>query len=111
MSSGIGIWFCTTPATSIALISFVVFAYSCWASNVLTLPSDLFSSGAVATVVGFSGTAAGLGGVLTTLLSGWLIERFSYMVVFIVLAVLPILGSASSFLSWKKAAREAITAV
>ncbi len=111
MSSGIGIWFCTTPATSIALISFVVFAYSCWASNVLTLPSDLFSSGAVATVVGFSGTAAGLGGVLTTLLSGWLIERFSYLVVFIVLAVLPILGSASSFLSWKKAGPEAIAAV
>ena len=111
MSSGIGIWFCKTPITSIALISFVVFAYSCWASNVLTLPSDLFSSGAVATIVGFSGMAGGLGGVLTTLLSGWLIDRFSYMIVFIVLAMLPLIGSACSLLSWKKSAPAVIVVI
>lgn len=101
MSAGVGVWFCESPVASIVLISFVVFAYSCWASNILTLPSDLFSSGAVATVVGFSGMAGGLGGILTTLMAGWLIDRYSYLAVFIVLSLLPLIASSCSFLSWK----------
>jgi ACS family hexuronate transporter-like MFS transporter len=101
MSTGIGIWFCKSPMASIALISFVVFAYSCWASNILTLPSDIFSSRAVATVVGFSGMAGGLGGVLTTLMAGWMIDHYSYLSVFVVLALLPLIASACSLLSWR----------
>jgi sugar phosphate permease len=35
--------------------SFVVFAYSCWAANVLTVPSDVFDQSEVATTVSYSG--------------------------------------------------------
>ncbi len=100
ITSGIFVWFCHTPVQCIALVSFVTFAYSCWASNILTLPSDLFPSGAVATVVGISGTAAGIGGILTTIAVGWIVDHFSYMGVFAMLAILPILACSSSFLAW-----------
>lgn len=109
MATGVGIWFCNSPTSAIALISFVVFSYSCWASNILTLPSDIFSSGAVATVVGFSGTAAGIGGVLVTLITGLIIDHYSYLGVFLVLALLPILALASSFLTLEKPRNVALT--
>lgn len=107
MTSGVGVWFCTSPALALALISFVVFAYSAWAANVLTIPADIFDSSAVATTVGFSGTAAGLGAMLTTLLAGHIIDHYSYLPVFIGLAMLPIFASASSFLTLSRAMHSA----
>jgi ACS family hexuronate transporter-like MFS transporter len=111
MTAGIGVWFCESPTAIIALISFVVFAYSCWASNILTLPSDLFPSGAVATVVGFSGMAGGLGGVLTTLMAGWIIDHYSYLGVFAILATLPLVASSCSFLSMPSSKKPVLASV
>jgi ACS family hexuronate transporter-like MFS transporter len=99
MTSGVGVWFCTSPALAMALISFVVFAYSCWAANVLTVPSDVFDRSEVATTVGYSGAAGGFGGMLTMLIAGYIIDHYSYLPVFIGLALLPVLASASSFLT------------
>jgi ACS family hexuronate transporter-like MFS transporter len=99
MVFGAGVWFCGNPAGAIALISFVVFAYSSWAANVLTIPSDLFAADAVATTVGFSGAAAGLGGMLTTLLAGIVIDHYSYEPVFLGLGLLPICASACALLT------------
>ncbi|MEO6911991.1 MAG: MFS transporter [Edaphobacter sp.] len=99
MTSGVGVWFCSTPALAIALISFVVFAYSSWAANVLTVPSDVFPQNAVATVVGFSGAAGGFGTMLSMLLAGHIIDHYSYLPVFIGLALLPVFASTCSFLT------------
>jgi ACS family hexuronate transporter-like MFS transporter len=110
MTGGIFVWFCQTPTQCIALVSLVVFAYSCWASNILTLPADLFPSGAVATIVGVSGTAAGLGGMITTLMMGRIIDRYSYLGAFVLLAILPLLASLSTFLSWRSRPVDALEA-
>jgi ACS family hexuronate transporter-like MFS transporter len=99
MVSGAAIRFCHHPGFALALISTVVFAYSAWAANVLTLPSDLFPASRVAAVVGTSGTVAGLGGILTTHLAGLVIDRFSYGPVFVGLACLPVLAFLSSLLA------------
>lgn len=99
MAMGAGIWYCKSPAWAIALISFVVFAYSSWAANILTLHSDLFAADAVATTVGFSGAAAGLGGILTTLLLGRVIDHYSYEPVFVVLGLLPICAGTCALLT------------
>ncbi len=111
MTTGVGVWFCGSPFLALALISFVVFAYSCWASNVLTVPADIFDQSAVATTVGFSGTAGGVGGMLTMLLAGHIIDHYSYLPVFVGLALLPICASACSFLILSPAKQPALTQV
>ena len=104
MVAGAAIRFCHHPALALTLISAVVFAYSAWAANVLTLPSDLFPASRVAAVVGASGTVAGLGGMLTTHLAGLVIDRYSYGPVFLGLGCLPILAFLMSLLAARPAA-------
>jgi ACS family hexuronate transporter-like MFS transporter len=99
MVSGAAIRFCHHPGLALALISVVVFAYSAWAANVLTLPSDLFPASRVAAVVGASGTVAGVGGILTTHMAGLVIDRFSYGPVFAGLGCLPVLAFLCSLLA------------
>jgi ACS family hexuronate transporter-like MFS transporter len=99
MSLGAMIRFCSSPSLAIGLISVIVFAYSSWAANVLTLPGDIFPPNTVATVVGASGTLAGVGGVLTVLLTGRIIDRYSYGPVFFGIAALPLCAAACSLLA------------
>jgi ACS family hexuronate transporter-like MFS transporter len=75
---------------ALALISAATFAYSCWATNVLSLPADLFPSSVVASVSGMSGTGGALGGMLVTLITGALLDRFSYTPVFIMVGFMAV---------------------
>jgi MFS transporter, ACS family, hexuronate transporter len=72
---------------AIALMSVLMFAHGFWITNFMTLIGDLFPSRAVATVVGMTGTAGGIGGFLTTLLIGKIVERASFAPVFIATGV------------------------
>ena len=92
MLSGCSISFISSPIAALFVVSVVTFAYSCWAANVLTLPSDLFPKEQVATVVGLSGMAAGVGGILVMLLVGFLVDHFTYMPALILIACLPLFG-------------------
>jgi MFS transporter, ACS family, hexuronate transporter len=98
MACGAAIRYCHNPFLAIAFISIILFAYSSWAANVLTLPSDLFPPAVVATVTGAAGTVAGLGGMLTTFLAGRVIDRYSYGPVFLELSCLPLLAFGCSLL-------------
>lgn len=99
MALGAAIRYCHSAGVAIALISLIVFAYSAWAANVLTLPSDIFPPSIVATVSGTCGTLAGAGGMLSTFLAGRAIDRYGYSPVFIGLSCLPICALACSLLS------------
>ncbi|MCC7157751.1 MAG: MFS transporter [Bryobacterales bacterium] len=79
---------------ALALISLVTMAYSLWAANVLTLPADLFPNDVVASVSGISGTGAAFGGMIFTLLTGVVIDRFSYLPVFTAAGVMPLVAAA-----------------
>jgi ACS family hexuronate transporter-like MFS transporter len=103
MAGGASIWLCHDPGWALVLISVVVFAYSAWAANVLTLPSDLFPPTRVAAVVGMSGTVAGLGGMLTTYIAGVVIDRDGYGPVLLGLGCLPVLAFACSLLASRPA--------
>jgi MFS transporter, ACS family, hexuronate transporter len=105
MSLGAGVRLCHSPTSALTLISLVVFAYSAWAANILTLPSDIFPPSTVATVVGASGTVAGIGGLLTTLMTGRIIDRYSYGPVFWGLGCLPLLALACSMLASRDSGR------
>jgi ACS family hexuronate transporter-like MFS transporter len=52
------------------------------------LLSDLFPSHAIATVTGLTGTAGGVGGMLSSLIFGPVIDRFSFTPAFAVTGVL-----------------------
>jgi MFS transporter, ACS family, aldohexuronate transporter len=80
---------------ALAWISVVLMGYTSWASNILSLPADLFPSREVAQVTGLSGTAAGLGGMLFTLATGWLVVNISYGSVFIASCVMILCAAAS----------------
>ncbi len=94
MIAGIPAVFAGSSTVALALISVVTFAYSLWAANVLTLPADLVPQEVVASVSGISGTGAALGGMIFTLLIGVVVDRFSYVPVFVAAGIMPLLAAA-----------------
>jgi ACS family hexuronate transporter-like MFS transporter len=78
---------------TIALIGVVTFSYSAWGTMMLTLPTDLFPSRQTASVSGFSGMGAGLGGMAFTWLIGAVVDRFgSYKPIFLLTGLMPIVA-------------------
>jgi ACS family hexuronate transporter-like MFS transporter len=79
-----------TPSAewAIGLMSVLMLAHGLWISNFLGLLSDLFPSNAIATVTGLTGTAGGIGGMLSSLLVGPAVDRFSFTPVFVIAGVL-----------------------
>jgi ACS family hexuronate transporter-like MFS transporter len=81
-------WIAPAPEAAIALMSVLMLAHGLWISNFLGLLSDLFPSRAIATVTGLSGTAGGIGGMLSNLAVGPAVDRFSFAPAFVVSGVL-----------------------
>jgi len=73
--------------TAILLMSVLMFAHGFWITNYMTLIGDLFPSRVVATVVGLTGTAGGIGGFLTSLVIGRVVQHISFTPVFIAAGV------------------------
>ena len=72
---------------AIALISLAVAAHQGWSANLLTLASDLFPKGAVASVVGIGTFAGAIGGTLIAAATGWLLQKtHSYLDIFVIAA-------------------------
>jgi ACS family hexuronate transporter-like MFS transporter len=63
---------------AIALMSCLMLAHGLWISNFLAALSDAFPSSVIATVTGLTGTAGGIGGMLSNLAVGPLVDRFSF---------------------------------
>lgn len=87
---GIPAAFVSEPWMCVALISIVTFALCMWATTMMSLPADVVPSQLVGSLSGLSGSGGALGGVLFTLLTGWLVDNFSYWPVFCLAAVMPL---------------------
>lgn len=84
----------TTSATAaLVLISVATLAYSSWAANILTLPTDVIRHDAVASATGLAGTGGGLGGMVFTLLTGKIVDLVSYTPIFIMAGIMPIIAA------------------
>jgi len=84
-------WFVPVTRTSsiaLAFIAVATFGVQSWGTLLLTLPADMFPSDVVASVSGLSGFGAGAGGILSTYLVGYLLDRFSYKAVFTLMAMM-----------------------
>ncbi|HYN82850.1 MAG TPA: MFS transporter [Gemmatimonadaceae bacterium] len=75
-------------AVAIAGISAIAFGFQSWIVNVHTLPSDCFPKQDVGSVFGIGGTAAGIASMLFTLLTGYIVDHFSYTPVFIIVGLM-----------------------
>ncbi|MDO8545194.1 MAG: MFS transporter [Opitutaceae bacterium] len=76
-----------------ALFGFATFAYTCFCTMALVLPSDLFRSNSVASVSGMSGTAAGAVTIGATYLIGDITTRYSFTPVLVAGSIIPLIGA------------------
>jgi len=86
-----------TPVVSnvemaIFLISLFMFAHGFWITNYITVTSEVFGKNGTSTVVGISGTAGAVAGMLINPLIGNVVENFSYTPLWIMTGVLYPLG-------------------
>ena len=98
MLAGFATAFASSAPAAILWMSITLFGFQFWVGNVQTLASDYFPVGAVGSIAGFAGTAAGLGAVIFTFSTGWVVDHFSYTPILITAAVLAPLATAALFL-------------
>lgn len=70
------IQFATNVWMAVGLISFAVALHQAWATNVFTLPSDMFPKQAVSSIVGIGGMAGAVGGIFFPMLIGNLLDTY-----------------------------------
>ncbi len=80
--------------TALAWIAVVLFGFQAWVNNVQVLPADFFAACNTGTVAGMGGLAAGIGAIVFTMTTGWVVDHFSYTPILIAAAILPLLGTA-----------------
>ncbi|MBW8753365.1 MAG: MFS transporter [Sphingomonadales bacterium] len=87
------IGFAGSPGMAIALFCVGGFAHQMLNGALVTLGSDLFDSGTVATATGMAGSAAWIGGMLFTFAIGKSADAFGYDPLFVALAALDLLAA------------------
>ncbi len=85
MPASILIAFTPSSTIALALICVVTFAHMAWKTNLMTVTNDLYPRAIVGSVAGIAAFGNGLGGALFTGLTGFVVERFSYNAIFIVM--------------------------
>ena len=81
----------STAAGSIAFVSLAMLGYTGALANMLSLPADVFPGSAVASVYGLASMGSGFGGMVFTLITGWVVDHYSYTPVFIGFGILPLI--------------------
>lgn len=84
---------------ALAGICLVLLGHTFLSANMFAAISDVFPSAAVGRVTALTGIASGLSGMLFPLLTGKLVDRFSYAPVFSLAAVMPMAGCLVLFTS------------
>ncbi len=87
-----------SAAVSIGFVSIAMLGYTGALANMLALPADVFPKNAVASVYGLASMGSGFGGMIFTLITGWLVDNYSYTPAFIGFGVLPLICAAMLWL-------------
>ena len=96
------------PFWAVALLGVLMFAHGFWMTNYMTLIGDLFPVASVATVVGMSGTAGGIGGFLSGLAIGRVVEAVSFAPLFLVSGILYPVGLGVILLTVRRVENRAV---
>jgi MFS transporter, ACS family, aldohexuronate transporter len=81
-----------------ACFAIATFAYAALSTMVLNLPADIYPPGSVASVSGMSGTAAGLGTIAATYVTGIVADRYSFAPLLIGASLVPLVAMAAVLL-------------
>ena len=79
----------TDTRLAIALVSIAMLGYTGVLANMLAMPADVFPPNVLASIWGYSGLGSGLGGMVFALMTGWLVDRYSYVPVFFGFGLMP----------------------
>jgi ACS family hexuronate transporter-like MFS transporter len=86
---------------AITMISLVLLGHTFLSANMFASISDVFPNAVVARVTGLTGVANGVSGILFPILTGMIVDRFSYQPVFFMAALMPLLGVAIALYTLK----------
>jgi ACS family hexuronate transporter-like MFS transporter len=87
----------SSTSISIAFVSIAMAGYTASVSTMLAMPGDVFPPSSVASVYGIASMGSGFGGMLFTLLTGWIVDHYSYTPVFFLFGIIPLI---CAFLLW-----------
>ncbi len=82
---------------ALTMISLAIAADNFLSANMFAAITDLFPDAQVGRATGLTGIAGGLSGMLFPLLTGILVDRVSYRPVFLLVAIMPLLGTLALF--------------
>ena len=94
MMSAIPAVLVTDVRWSIGLVSLAMFGYTGCQANMLAFPADVFPKNAVGSVWGLASLGSGFGGMVFALITGWTVDHYSYIPVFVGFGILPLVSAA-----------------
>jgi len=83
-----------TAALAIAATCFITVGHAFFVSNIQTMPADLFPGQEIGTASGFSGMGGAVGGIIANLVTGYVVQHFSYSPVFFAAGLMHPLATA-----------------
>ncbi len=89
--------FLRSTAAAFLAIGVAMLADNFLSANMFGAVTDLFPDDAVGRATGLTGVASGLSGLLFPLLTGHLVDRYSYTPVFVLIAFMPSIGASLLF--------------
>jgi ACS family hexuronate transporter-like MFS transporter len=83
-----------TPSMMLCIgyVSVAMAGYTIALANMLPMPADVFPSESVASVYGLASMGSGFGGMVFMLITGWVVQDYSYHLAFLLFALVPLLG-------------------
>lgn len=97
-----------TPSTTLSIIcvSVAMTGYTGALANMLAMPADVFPGNAVGSIWGLASMGAGFGGMLFSLVTGWVVQHYSYVPVFIGFGLMPLICAGVIWIAWRGIACE-----
>jgi ACS family hexuronate transporter-like MFS transporter len=89
--------FLRSTAAAFFAIGLAMLADNFLSANMFGAVTDLFTDATVGRATGLTGVAGGLSGLLFPLLTGYLVDRYSYAPVFVLIAFMPMIGASLLF--------------
>ncbi len=91
------VYFVPSVGQALAVIGVVLFGHTFLSANMFAAVPDMFPDQAVGRATGLHGICGGLSGLLFPLLTGFLVDHFSYSPVFALAAIMPLAGTIGLF--------------